>query len=62
MDLGTIVKGFCKCAYRDFPGSPVVKLSASTAGGRGSIPRWGTKIPHAVQHGLKKKKTKRLQM
>ena len=33
-----------------------LRLSASIAGGRGSIPRWGTKIPCAVQHGLKEKK------
>ena len=32
---------------RDFPGSPVVKISPSNAGGAGSIPGWGAKIPHA---------------
>ena len=30
----------------------------STAGGTGSIPGWGTKIPHAVQRGQEKKKKK----
>ena len=31
----------------DFPGSPVVRTSPSNAGGAGSIPGQGTKIPHA---------------
>ena len=31
-------------------------LCASAAGGTGLIPGRGTKIPHAVQHGQKKKK------
>ena len=30
----------------DFPGGPVVKTSPSNAGGAGSIPGWGAKIPH----------------
>ena len=29
-------------------------LRASTAGGTGSIPGWGSKIPQAVQHSQKK--------
>ena len=29
----------------DFPGSPVVKTPACSAGGMGSIPGQGTKIP-----------------
>ena len=33
---------------RDFPGGPVVKNPPSNAGDMGSIPGWGTKIPHAV--------------
>ena len=36
--------------------SPVVqwlRLRASNAGGAGSIPGWGTKIPCAAQHGQK---------
>ena len=32
---------------RDLPGGSVVKTSPSKAGGVGSIPGWGTKIPHA---------------
>ena len=39
---------------RDFPGSPVVKTPHFTAGGTGSIPGQGTKIPHAVWRGQKK--------
>ena len=39
----------------DFPGGPVVKTS-STAVGSGSIPGQGTKIPHAMHCGQKKKK------
>ena len=31
-----------------FPGSPVVKTLSSSAGGRGSIPGWGIKVPYAV--------------
>ena len=31
----------------DFPGGPVVKSSPSNAGGAGSIPGQGAKIPHA---------------
>ena len=35
-----------------------LRLRTSTAGGSGLIPGRGTKIPHAVQHGQKKKKNK----
>ena len=31
---------------RDFPGGPVDKTLPSNAGGVGSIPGWGGKIPH----------------
>ena len=34
---------------RDFPGGPVVKTSASNAGGAGPIPGQGAKIPHALR-------------
>ena len=41
----------CVCVYlrisRDFPSGPVVKASPSNAGGAGSIPGQGAKIPHA---------------
>ena len=36
-------------AERDFPGGPLVKTSPSNAGGVGSIPGQGAKIPHASQ-------------
>ena len=32
-----------------FPGGPVVKNSLGNAGDLGSIPGWGTKIPHALE-------------
>ena len=35
-----------------------LRLHASTAGGRGSIPGRGTKIPHAVRHSQKIKENK----
>ena len=34
-------------------------VKTSTAGGMGSIPGWGTKIPQAVWLGQKKKKKKK---
>ena len=33
----------------DFPGGPVIKNPACNAGDTGSIPVWGTKIPHATE-------------
>ena len=36
-----------KLAFRDCPGGPVVKYPPCDAGDTGSIPGWGTKIPHA---------------
>ena len=36
-----------KLWYKDLPEGPVVKTSPSNAGDAGSIPVWGTKIPHA---------------
>ena len=38
-----------KDTHWDFPGDPVVKTSPSNAGGVGSFPGWGAKIPHASQ-------------
>ena len=35
------------CLSWDFPGGPVVKNLPCNAGDVGSIPGWGTKIPHA---------------
>ena len=40
----------------DFPGVPVLRTSLSTAGGVGSIPGQGAKIPNALQPEKKKKK------
>ena len=34
----------------DFPGDPVVKNLPSSVGDVGSVPGWGTKIPHAAGH------------
>ena len=34
---------------RDFPDGPVVKNPPCKAGNMGSIPSWGTKIPHAEE-------------
>ena len=36
-----------------------LRLHVSTAVGMGSIPGWGTKIPHVAQCGKKKKKKKK---
>ena len=36
----------------DFLGGPVVKNLPCNAEDTGSIPGWGTKIPHAVEHVL----------
>ena len=45
--------------YRNFPGGPaILRLCLSTAGGVGSIPGWGTKIPHVTGHGQKIKQNK----
>ena len=41
---------------RDFPGGLLVKTSPSDAGGVGSIPGWGAKIP--MPQGKKQNKTK----
>ena len=41
----------------DFPGGPVVKTSPSNAGGVGSIPGRGAKIPHASRPKKPKRKT-----
>ena len=36
-----------------FPGGPLVETLPSNVGDMGSIPGWGTKIPHAVGYGEK---------
>ena len=40
----------------DFPGGPVVRTPCFYAGGAGSIPGWGAKIPHVAQCSQKIKK------
>ena len=42
-----------KNAFRDFPGSSVVKTPCFYGGGMGSIPGQGSKMPHAMRHGQK---------
>ena len=37
-----------KGVWGDFPGGPVAKTLPSSAGGAGSIPGRGAKIPHAM--------------
>ena len=37
-----------KLKLRDFLSGPGVKAQPSNAGGMGSIPVWGTKVPHAM--------------
>ena len=34
---------------RDFPGGSVLKNPPCSAGNTGSIPGWGTKIPHSAE-------------
>ena len=38
-----------------------LRLCTSITGGMGSIPCWGTKIPHAAQHGQKKNRKQQQQ-
>ena len=40
--------GIAKGTMRGFPVGPVVKNPPSSVGDAGSIPGWGTKIPHAM--------------
>ena len=44
-----------KISSGDFPGGPVIKIVCFQLNECGSIPSWGTKIPHATWHGKKKK-------
>ena len=39
----------------EFPSSPVVRFCGSIADDVGSIPGWGTNIPHATQCSRNKK-------
>ena len=38
---------------RDFTGGPVVRTLSSNATGAGSVPGWGTKIPHTTEYSQK---------
>ena len=49
-----------KISSRDFPGGPVIKIVCFQLSGCGSIPSWGTKIPHATWRGPKKKQERNL--
>ena len=40
---------FQEAQQRDFTGGSVVKNPPGNAGDLGSIPGWGTKIPHALK-------------
>ena len=46
---------------RESPGGPVTKISPSNAEGVGSIPGWGSKIPHASQSKQPEQKQRVLQ-
>ena len=48
------------CHLWDFPGSPVVKSLPSNAGGAGSIPGQGPKIPLALQPKKTKPETEEI--
>ena len=39
-----------------------LRLHAANAGGAGSIPGWGTRIPHAVRHGQRIKQQQQQQI
>ena len=43
----------------DFPGGPVIKICTPSAGDMGSVPGWGTEIPHGKKKKKKRKKKKR---
>ena len=56
-DIGTTVaKTVSKEKNGGFPGVQWLRLQASNARGTGSIPDWGTKIPHGPWHGTPQKK------
>ena len=45
-----------RCQSRDSPEDPAVKTPSFEGKGEGLIPGWGTKIPHGLWCGQKKKK------
>ena len=69
MGLSEHLPGVWACAQRHSDNKKVhstgtsllvqwLRLCASTAGGTGSIPEWGTKIPHATQCSQKKREVR----
>ena len=48
VSLGIKFKSAWKTINKDFPSGPMVKNPSSDAQDVGSIPGWGTKIPHAT--------------
>ena len=54
----TFFKLFFKKIYREFPGSPVVRIQGFHCGGLGSILGQETKVLQAAWHSWKKKKLK----
>ena len=50
----TLIKNTKKSCVWEFPGVQWLGIHPSTAGVLGSIPGWGTKIPHAEWHQGKK--------
>ena len=37
------------CKNRDFPGGPVLQPPPCSQGNMGSMPGWGTKVPHTAE-------------
>ena len=59
------MKEVSRVKLREFPGSPVVRTPRTPCfhcRGPGLIPGQGTKVPHDVWHGQKKKKKKRVKL
>ena len=56
--LGRYLFSVLKHDAGDFAGGPVVKTLPSNAGGAGSIPGWGAKIPQASRPKKQNKKQK----
>ena len=48
-----IVAVICFKYMKEFPGGLVVMILGFHCHGLGSVPRWGTEIPQAVQHSQK---------
>ena len=55
-DDNDIEENSSRTHFRDFPDGPVVKESALECRDMGSVPGWGTKIPHAMEQLSKKER------